>query len=98
MKHEFWLVRLHPGGERHNLVVMSVRARGLSEVAMKSARHLCVRTLVVALGAAALHASDNRQRIDSRWRDRDVAVDGNQSEWPGPLVRSTTRCRYLSRR
>ena len=54
---------------------------------MKYAQHLCVRTLVVALGAAALHASDNRQRIDSRWRDRDIAVDGNQREWPGPLVR-----------
>ncbi len=54
---------------------------------MKCAQRLCVRTLVVALGAAALHASDNRQRIDSRWRDRDIAVDGNQSEWPGPLVR-----------
>jgi hypothetical protein len=54
---------------------------------MKCPQHLCVRALVVALGAAELHASDNPQRIDSRWRDRDIAVDGNQNEWPGPLAR-----------
>ncbi len=54
---------------------------------MKSAQRSCVMALVVALGAAAApQASDKRQRIDSRWRDREVVVDGNNGEWAGPLV------------
>jgi hypothetical protein len=53
---------------------------------MKHAHRLLV-FLVVALGAAAaLQASAKRQRIDSRWRDREVVVDGNHGEWAGPLV------------
>jgi hypothetical protein len=54
---------------------------------MKSAQRFWVMALVVALGAmAALQASDKRQRIDSRWRDGDVVVDGDNREWAGPLV------------
>ena len=51
------------------------------------ATFLCGDTCRGPGAAAALQASDKRQRIDSRWRDRDIAVDGNQSEWAGPLVR-----------
>jgi hypothetical protein len=59
----------------------------LSEVLMKYVHRLFVPIFVVALGAAAsLQASDKRQRIDSRWRDREVVVDGNHGEWAGPLV------------
>ena len=33
-----------------------------------------------------LGASGKKQRIDSRWKDRDITIDGDNGEWPGPLV------------
>lgn len=43
--------------------------------------------LVLALlPATALGASSKKQRIDSHWKDREITVDGDSGEWPGPLV------------
>jgi hypothetical protein len=33
-----------------------------------------------------LGASSKKQRIDSHWKDRDITIDGDNGEWPGPLV------------
>jgi hypothetical protein len=45
-------------------------------------------TAVVAILIApvAMVLASKRQVIDSHWRDRDVAIDGDNGEWPGPLV------------
>jgi len=45
-------------------------------------------TVVVAILIApvAMVLASKRQVIDSHWRDRDVAIDGDNGEWPGPLV------------
>ena len=45
-------------------------------------------TVVVAILIApvAMVLAAKRQVIDSHWRDRDVAIDGDNGEWPGPLV------------
>lgn len=40
-------------------------------------------TVVVALVAGVFAAK--RAQIDSHWRDRDVVIDGDNSEWAGPL-------------
>jgi hypothetical protein len=55
---------------------------------MNYAQRFFVVIFVVALGVPGVpQASGNRQRIDSRWRDREVVVDGDHREWAGPLVR-----------
>ena len=44
--------------------------------------------LLIVVGAVAIPASvgaSRKQRLDSRWRDRSVAIDGDYGEWPGPL-------------
>jgi len=46
---------------------------------------LCVAVMMaVAAGGGLLAAK--RQRIESHWRDRDVVIDGDNGEWPGPLL------------
>jgi hypothetical protein len=42
-----------------------------------------VAVLVVPV---AVVLASKRQVIDSHWRDRDVVIDGDNGEWPGPLV------------
>ena len=34
----------------------------------------------------AIVLASKKQTIDSHWRDRNVVVDGDNGEWPGPLV------------
>jgi hypothetical protein len=54
---------------------------------MRNARSLLLLILVAAISApAALHGADKRQRIDSAWRGKDVAIDGDSGDWKGPLV------------
>ena len=38
------------------------------------------------LPVIALGASSKKQRIDSHWKDREITIDGDNGEWPGPLV------------
>ena len=38
------------------------------------------------LPVLTLGASGKKQRIDSRWKDREITIDGDNGEWPGPLV------------
>jgi hypothetical protein len=46
---------------------------------------LCVAVMIaVAAGGGLLAAK--RQRIESRWRDREVVIDGDNGEWAGPLL------------
>src|SRR3954464_3640800 len=51
-----------------------------------------MRRLVLSGVAAVLIApmavvlASKRQVIDSHWRDRNVVIDGDNGEWPGPLV------------
>ena len=67
--------------------------RNLAE-GTKSNRHMlvCMRRLVTSAIAAVLIApvaivlATKRQVIESHWRDRSVAIDGDNGEWPGPLV------------
>jgi hypothetical protein len=55
---------------------------------MQNVRRLLPLALAIAIAApAGLGASDKRQRIDSHWRERDVVIDGDNGEWPGPLLR-----------
>lgn len=42
--------------------------------------------LAVVLVPTMLGAAGKKQRIDSRWTDREITVDGDHGEWPGPLV------------
>lgn len=43
--------------------------------------------LVLAmLVPTVLGASSKKQRLDSHWRDREITVDGDNGEWPGPLL------------
>jgi len=42
--------------------------------------------VAVVLGPVAVVLASKRQVIDSHWRDRDVVIDGDNGEWPGPLV------------
>ena len=44
----------------------------------------CVAGMIVVAAAAGVLAT-KRQQIDSHWRDRDVVIDGDNSEWAGPL-------------
>lgn len=48
-----------------------------------------VMAVVVAVGIAAPAALDARAkkvRIESRWRDRPIAIDGDSGDWQGPFV------------
>ena len=50
-------------------------------------KRLFVNVVVAGLIApVAVVLASKRQVIDSHWRDRDVAIDGDNGEWPGPLV------------
>jgi hypothetical protein len=40
--------------------------------------------IALVIAGTGLFASA-RQRIDSQWRDREIAVDGDSGDWPGPL-------------
>jgi len=42
-------------------------------------------TAILIASAAGLIAN-KRQVISSHWRDRDVVIDGDNGEWPGPLT------------
>ena len=42
--------------------------------------------MAVVLAPVAVALASKRQVIDSHWRDRDVVIDGDNGEWPGPLV------------
>ena len=44
----------------------------------------CAAGMIVVAAAAGVFAA-KRPRFDSQWRDRDVVIDGNTSEWAGPL-------------
>jgi hypothetical protein len=44
-------------------------------------------TLTGDLLVERLDARSERVRISSQWRNREVVVDGSDTEWPGPLVR-----------
>jgi hypothetical protein len=44
----------------------------------------CVATVLVVTAAAGVFAA-KRLQIESRWRDRNVVIDGDNSEWAGPL-------------
>ena len=46
---------------------------------------LCALVAVLIASVAGVLAS-KRQVIDSHWRDRNVSIDGDNGEWPGPLV------------
>jgi hypothetical protein len=48
---------------------------------MRSTRTALCLALVTGVGLFA----STHQRIDSRWRDRDITVDGDNGDWPGPL-------------
>ena len=43
-----------------------------------------VAGMIVVVAAAGVFAAE-RPQIDSHWRDRDVVIDGDNSEWAGPL-------------
>jgi hypothetical protein len=51
-------------------------------------RRRLLESVVVAVLIAPVAAvlASKRQVIDSHWRDRDIAIDGDNGEWPGPLV------------
>ena len=49
-------------------------------------RLLTSAAVVVLIAPVAIVLASKRQVIDSHWRDRDVAIDGDNGEWPGPLV------------
>lgn len=49
----------------------------------------CAIAIVVAVGMVAPEALDGRAkrvRIDSRWRDRQITIDGDSGDWQGPLL------------
>jgi len=47
-------------------------------------RRTILTVAVVVIAAAGLFAS-TRQRLDSHWRDRTIAIDGDNGDWAGPL-------------
>jgi hypothetical protein len=55
------------------------------EITMKP--HIASLALIslVLAGAPLLHARDKHARLDSRWRESTVTVDGSPADWPGPL-------------
>jgi hypothetical protein len=42
--------------------------------------------VLAVLAPAVLGASGKKQRLDSHWKDREITVDGDSGEWPGPLL------------
>jgi hypothetical protein len=42
--------------------------------------------VAIVIAPVAILLASKRQVIDSHWRDRNVAIDGDNGEWPGPLV------------
>ena len=49
-------------------------------------RRLMWGVTATLLMASAGAAAANRQRIDSHWRDREIAIDGDSGDWAGPLA------------
>ncbi|OFW21687.1 MAG: hypothetical protein A3G21_14940 [Acidobacteria bacterium RIFCSPLOWO2_12_FULL_66_21] len=47
---------------------------------------IAVTLLAVCATSAALQAGSKKPRLESRWRDRAIAIDGDSVDWPGPLV------------
>src|SRR3954464_6640536 len=41
---------------------------------------------ILLMPPVALVLAAKRQVVESHWRDRDIAIDGDNGEWPGPLV------------
>ncbi len=41
---------------------------------------------ILLMAPVALVLAAKRQVVESHWRDRDIAIDGDNGEWPGPLV------------
>jgi hypothetical protein len=41
---------------------------------------------ILLMAPVALVLAAKRQIVESHWRDRDIAIDGDNGEWPGPLV------------
>src|SRR6478672_11063239 len=41
---------------------------------------------ILLMAPVALVLASKRQVVESHWRDRDIAIDGDNGEWPGPLV------------
>src|SRR4051812_9170898 len=50
---------------------------------MRSTRTI-LSVAIIFIAGAGLFAS-TRQRIDSHWRDRAIAIDGDNGDWAGPL-------------
>jgi hypothetical protein len=51
----------------------------------KTRTTLCLALAVAVAAASAGLFASTRQRMDSQWRDRDIAIDGDSGDWPGPL-------------
>jgi hypothetical protein len=50
-------------------------------------RRVFVSGVAAVLVASAVGvAANKRQLIDSHWRDRDIRIDGDNGDWPGPLT------------
>jgi hypothetical protein len=54
---------------------------------MRNIRRLNLLIIIVAVAVPVWSSADKRQRIDSRWRDREVVIDGDDRDWTGPLLR-----------
>jgi hypothetical protein len=52
---------------------------------MRHSRRLSSVAGMIVVVAAVVVSAGKRPQIDSHWRDRDVVIDGNNSEWAGPL-------------
>src|SRR4051794_41803395 len=52
----------------------------------KFSTRLRIGIALALLPIIGLGASSKKQRIDSHWKDRDITIDGDNGEWPGPLV------------
>jgi hypothetical protein len=48
-------------------------------------RACLLAVLAIWLAVPSPMDAGKRQRIDSRWRDRDIAIDGDSGDWIGPL-------------
>jgi hypothetical protein len=40
---------------------------------------------IIVVGSAAGLLATKKPTIDSHWRDREIAIDGDSGDWPGPL-------------
>ncbi len=50
------------------------------------ARRVILLILVAVVAIPAVVGAAKKGHVDSRWRDRDVVVDGDDGEWAGPLL------------